>query len=305
MLVGQLTSAELERRLVGSGLAIRTGPVAFRLRSQLPAVREFIALGYADHPVLGEEEFCDHPVELNRVGGLRRWVRPQVRVHHDHQPIFEPMPLGHETPLLEWALNWCVSAHAHQYVVIHAAAIERNGRAAVLPAPPGSGKSTLCAALVHRGWRLLSDELALLSLEDGSLHALARPVSLKNQSIDIIQRFEPSATFSRRTHDTAKGTVALMKPLQDHVRRVDEPARPAWLVFPRWEAGAPPVFTPRARPAALMALSRNIFNFGITGREGFHALVDTLSTCACFDFRYGQLDDAVKAFDALSQLPTT
>jgi predicted ATPase len=29
----------------------------------------------------------------------------------------------------------------------------------ILPAPPGSGKSTLCAALVTRGWRLLSDEL--------------------------------------------------------------------------------------------------------------------------------------------------
>lgn len=303
MLVGQLAAAELDRRLAGDGLAVRTGPVAFRLRSELPAVRDFVALAYADHPVLGDDDFCDHPVELNRVRGLRRWVRPQVRVRHDHQPIFEPMPLGHETPLLEWALNWCVSAHAHQYVVIHAAAIERQGRAVILPAPPGSGKSTLCAALVHRGWRLLSDELALLSLDGGALHGLARPVSLKNQSIDIIQRFEPSASFSRRTHDTAKGTVALMKPLADHVRRVDEPARAAWLVFPRWESGAPPRFTPRARPAALMALSRNIFNFGITGRAGYRRLVETLDGCTCFDFRYGELDEAVQAFEALSQLP--
>lgn len=304
MLVGQLATAELDRRLTGDGLAVRTGAVAFRLRSDLPAVRDFVAMAYADHPLLGEADFCDYPVELNRARGLRRWVRPQVRVRHDHQPIFEPMPLGHETPLLEWALNWCVSAHAHHYVVIHAAAIEREGRAVILPAPPGSGKSTLCAALVHRGWRLLSDELALLSLHDGALHALARPVSLKNQSIEIIQRFEPSAAFSRRTHDTAKGTVALMKPLAEHVRRAGEPAQPAWLVFPRWEAGAPARFTPRQRPAALMALSRNIFNFGIAGREGYRQLIDTLSRCSCFDFRYGQLDEAVRAFDALSQLPS-
>jgi HprK-related kinase A len=301
MLVGQLTSAELGQRLVGDGLAIRTGPVAFRLRCELPAVRDFIAMAYAEHPVLEASDFCDHPVELRRVKGLRHWVRPQIRVHHDHAPIFEPMPLGHETPLLEWALNWCVSAHAHQYVVIHAAAIERDGRAIIMPAPPGSGKSTLCAALIHRGWRLLSDELALLSLEDGAIHALARPVSLKNQSIDIIQRFEPRAVLSSRTHDTAKGTVALMKPLAEHVHRADEHAQAAWVIFPRWVAGRPPTFTARPKASALMALSRNIFNFGISGREGYRRLVDTLNACACSDFVYGQLDEAVRAFEAMAE----
>jgi hypothetical protein len=40
--------------------------------------------------------------------------------------------------------------------------LERGGRALLLPAPSGSGKSTLCAGLAFNGWRLLSDELALL-----------------------------------------------------------------------------------------------------------------------------------------------
>jgi predicted ATPase len=32
--------------------------------------------------------------------------------------------------------------------------VERDGHALILPAMPGSGKSTLTAALVQRGWRL-------------------------------------------------------------------------------------------------------------------------------------------------------
>lgn len=300
MLVGQLPPAELKRRLAGDGLAVRTGPVSFRLASDAPGIAEFVTLAYADHPVLGERDFCDNPIALRRVGGLRRWLKPQVRVHHDGAPIFEPLPLAHAAPLLEWALNWCVSTHALQFLVIHAATLERDGHALILPAPPGSGKSTLCAALLHRGWRLMSDELTLLSLADGRLHALARPVSLKNRSIDIIQAFEPGAVFSRRTHDTAKGTVALMKPPAEHVRRVAETALPAWLVFPRWVAEAPAQLSPRGKPESLLDLSRQAFNFGAAARQGYQQLLGAIDRCECFDFSYGQLDDAVRTFDGLS-----
>ena len=65
---------------------------------------------------------------------------------------------------------------------------------------PGSGKSTLAAGLVYRGgWRLLSDELALLSLGDGAVSALPKPISLKNESIAIMKRFAPGASFSRES----------------------------------------------------------------------------------------------------------
>lgn len=299
MNVGQLTSAELGRRLVGAGLGIRTGPFGLRIRSDVAAVHAGVALLYADYPLIDEQGFCDHAIELRRPAGLRRWLRPQVRIYHDHAPIFEAMPLGHALPLLEWALNWCISAHAHQYLVLHAATIERDGLAAILPAPPGSGKSTLCAALIHRGWRLLSDELALLSLADGSLHALARPVSLKNRSIEIIGGYASGSVFSAASHDTAKGTVAHLKVPQEHLARVQQTARPAWVVFPRWVADAAPQLLPRGKPETLLAVSRNAFNFGLSGREGFHALADAVTASDCYDFSYGRLDDAVEVFDGL------
>ena len=300
MLVSQLTAVELRRRLAGDGLGLRTGPIAFRLRTDVAAVVEGLQTLYADYPVVGDDGFCDHALDVHRVRGLRRWVRPQVRASHDHAPIFEPMPLGHAAPLLEWAMNWCVSAHAHQYLVMHAAVIERDGRAAILPAPPGSGKSTLCAALIHRGWRLMSDELALLAPAEGTLHALARPVSLKNASIDIIGRFAPGAVFGRAAHDTAKGTIAQLKAPVDHVRRVAEAARPRWVIFPRWMAGAPTTLVPRGKPETVMAISRNLFNFGISGRPGYQALLEAITASDCFDFSYSHLDDAVRVFEALA-----
>ena len=81
--------------------------------------------------------------------------------------------------MLEAGLNWCIGNLAHQYLVIHSATLERGGRALLMPAPPGSGKSTLCAALITRGWRLLSDEFALVDPATGLLVPVPRPVALK------------------------------------------------------------------------------------------------------------------------------
>ncbi len=301
MNVGELTSAELGRRLVGAGLGIRTGPFGLRVRSEIDSVQAGIALLYHHHPLVPDGAFCDFSIELHRPRGLRRWVRPQVQLLHDRAPAFEPMPQGHALPLLEWALNWCISSQAHQYLVLHAAAIERDGLAAILPAPPGSGKSTLCAALIHRGWRLLSDELALLSLADGSLHALARPVGLKNRSIEIVRGYVAEAVIGAPSHDTSKGTVAHLRPPSAHVARMHERARPAWVIFPRWQADAPARLVPRSRPETVLAISRQAFNFGITGREGFDALAGTVAASDCYDFSYGHLDDAVDVFDTLAR----
>jgi HprK-related kinase A len=301
MNVGELSRTELHQRLVGPGLGIRTGPFTFRIRTAIGDVREGIRLLYQDYALVHSDDFCDYAIELRRPSGLRRWVKPQVSFYFDHAPLFEPMPIGHAMPLLEWALNWCISSHAHQYLILHAAAIERDGLAAILPAPPGSGKSTLCAALIHHGWRLLSDELALLSLTDGSIHALARPVSLKNRSIAVMREYVPGAVFSALSHDTAKGTVAHLKVPGEHLGRMREVARPGWVIFPRWVADAPPLLVPRGKPDTFMAISRQAFNIGVAGREGFNVLADAVTASDCYDFSYGRLDDAVAVFDALAR----
>jgi HprK-related kinase A len=116
------------------------------------------------------------PAELRR----REDRRPQVLFRLDGVVPFRSLPLRHAVPIFEWGLNWCIVSRANNYLIIHAAAIEKGGHVAIMPGVPGSGKSTLTAGLVNRGWRLLSDEMALISLTDGSVTPLVRPISLEN-----------------------------------------------------------------------------------------------------------------------------
>ncbi|UMR32056.1 HprK-related kinase A [Massilia sp. MB5] len=204
--VGSLARAELAAQLAGTGIRLRTGAFTTCLHSAIPSLAEGIALLYADYPLLTADDFADFHLQLVRPLNARRWIKPQVKLLYDRRSIFKPLPLDQAFPMFEWGLNWCVSSRANRYLIVHAAVVEKGGRALILPAPPGSGKSTLCAALVGRGgWRLLSDELTLLRLDDGLLHPLPRPVSLKNASIEIIARYVPQAVTEPPRHRYREG----------------------------------------------------------------------------------------------------
>ena len=300
----QLSSTDLRERLRDSGIWLRTGPFSLRIRSRVPGVAAGLADLYGQFEVRhARESFADFHVSVNAPSPLRRWVRPQVNFSFDGQLPFKPLPYNQAYPMLEWGLNWCVSMHSHQYLIIHAAVVEKNGGAAILPAPPGSGKSTLTAGLVLSGWRLLSDELTLIDRKTGLIHPLPRPVSLKNQSIPVIRAFSAGAFINRASHDTAKGTVAHMRPPTESVRRQYEPAQPAWVIFPKWTAGAATLLTPRSAAQTFMFLAQNAFNYSHLGVDGFQVGTRLIDQAACYDFEYSQLDEAVRAFDRLADTP--
>ena len=299
MKIADLTPAALADRLRAPGITLQTADFSVHLQTDIDCVSEGIGLLYQDYPLADNSDFADFHVSLKRAGGIRRWIRPQVQFLYDGKSTFKPLPLDQAFPMLEWGLNWCVSSHANGYLIIHAAVIERNGFAAILPAPPGSGKSTLCAALIQRGWRLLSDELALIRPADGRLVPLPRPVSLKNASIDIMRAFASDAVFSRKVSDTMKGTVAHMKPAAEHVLRANQTAQPAWIVFPKYEAGAAATLTPVSRASAFMRVADNAFNYSLLGVTGFDCLANVVEQSHCYDFCYSSLDDAIATFAAL------
>jgi hypothetical protein len=88
------------------------------------------------------------------------------------KPFDDPFDL---VAVLELDLYHLVAERAAPGWLLHAAALERDGRAIVLAGPSGAGKTTLSLALVARGWRIATEEMVLI---DTSLavRGLARPL---------------------------------------------------------------------------------------------------------------------------------
>jgi len=299
MKLGDLSLGQLRQRLADNDLVLRTGPFVTRVHSSLPLIADGLQRLYADF-LLDEGEFNDFHVRVGAPTGFRRWLRPQINFWYDDHSPFKPLPANHAFALLEWGLNWCVAGHAHHYLMLHAAVLEKNGRAVVLPGDPGAGKSTLTAALMLSGWRLLSDEITLIDRDDGMLVGLARPVSLKNASIDVIQRAFPDAVIGAPAHDTHKGTVAHVRPSADSVARVNEKARPAWVIFPRWKQGSTARLSHHSRADAMLHTASHAFNYSLLGGLGFELNAALMDACTCYDFEYSNLDDALKTFAELA-----
>jgi HprK-related kinase A len=136
-------------------------------------------------------------------------------------------------------------------------------------------------------------------VSDGKLIPLPRPVSLKNQSIDIIQNYEPGAIFSRKVSDTIKGTVAHMKAPTDSINRAAETAQAAWVIFPKYQAGASVLLETLPRSRAFIRIADNAFNYSLLGVRGFEAMASVIDSALCYDFTYSNLDDAIETFAAL------
>lgn len=301
MKVAELTTSEIRSHLQSDfGLNLRLGTFTVRLHSNLPDLPRLLGHLYAEYPLTPETDYADFHIRINWEGIVRRFFRPQVQFWIDEETPFSPFPADTALPFLEWGLNWCVAMRAHQYLMLHSAVLEKNNKALLLPAWPGSGKSTLCAALCHRGWRLLSDEFALVRPISFALVPFPRLIPLKNESIAIIRAFAPEAIMGPEYPKTRKGTVCHVRPPVDSIERAEQTVQARWIIFPKFQTGAETGLQPLAKTRAFLKLADNSFNYEQIGLRGFETVAGLIDSCDCYLFQYSDLEQAMAQLNALA-----
>lgn len=287
----------VHQALSGPGLWFDYGAVSLHLRSDSMTLARQLKAVYRAFPLNQSGDWADLHVDIRRPSTLRRWLAPQVVFRCDGQAPFEPFPADSPLPLLEWGGNWLIGHRLHNLLLLHAGAVERDGLALILPALPGSGKSTLTAALSLRGWRLLSDEFGAYDTARGAFVPVLKPVALKNESIDVIRRFSPQAALGPEFPKTRKGTVAHLGADGNAYARRHEVARPGAVILPRWVHGSPTRLERITPERQFTSLAFNSFNYALLGDDGFCAVVNLVRRCPCWSLVYSELDSALEAID--------
>lgn len=297
MRLNELSVTELAARCGGPGIRFESGPFTVALRSDLPDFVATIRDCYGALPLLDGDRVAHFRVGVHRQKGWRGYFSSQAIFNFDGREPFAPYPLSHAFPLFEWGLNWCIATTAHNYLLLHSAVVERGGLAVILPAMPGSGKSTLCAAMVGRGWRLLSDEFGLIRSADGMVLPLPRAAPLKDGSIDVIRAFSPDSKLGPMYEKTRKGNVVHLFPPETSLARQHVPAVPSLVVFPKYKPSVDLEIKEQAPSEAFTRLVNNSFNYQVTGESGFRTLCDLVRTTRGLQLRYSDLDAAISRIE--------
>jgi len=305
MTAGHLPALTFASRIAAEGVVLRIPPITVRVRSDVRAFSLQLHDVYRDYELAADADIVDVDVRVLRTRGLRRWSSKEAQFIVDGTTPFEPFPIAHALPTFEWGLNWVFAQRTNVWLLLHAAAVERDGKALLLPAYPGSGKSTLAASLASRDWRLLSDEFGVVAGDGATVVPFVRPPAIKNAAIDVLREFAPNASFGPVIANTRKGTIAHMRVPRASLARGGEAAAIGLIAFPEFQAGAALSVARIGEADAFMRLAVHSFNYETLGVRAFHMVGDLVRSCPCHVLRYGHLADAHAALDGLARTAVT
>lgn len=269
--------------------ATELGPYAglghrFGVRCDHPGVAAYLEAAFATLA----DPAADSPPGWYALSG----IDDRLDLTYDGEVLAEDASARRAVGMLTWHVNRCaIDSATADHVVVHAAALARDGHVLMLPAAMEAGKTTLAAGLIDRGWAYLSDEAAALTRDGRRVRAYPKPLSVDPGSQHLLDDWAPpvpaDAPSSLRAGQwqvpatsRAGGRVVADGPL-------------GGIVLPRYEQGAETRLTPLARAVTVARVATCVFAWqGPQLRWRFEALASAVRRSRCAELVVGDLDAA-------------
>jgi hypothetical protein len=164
-----------------------------------------------------------------------------------------------------WDIHYSASQFVRSFLALHAGAASADGQGLLLPAPQETGKSTIVAALLQRGFNYLSDEVGALDPITRRMYPHPKLLHLDPDAVDLFPGLEGRLEDRKgRARSSIERTV---RP-SDLDAGVGGPAPVRWVVFMSRDRQGPPRLTPVARAEAVEQMAENAFNLYRYGDRG-------------------------------------
>lgn len=275
---------------------LQIGPAAFRIGSHWRAPIAALDDLYRDYP---KPEIPDFNVHLFAARPWRKFLRPAVHIGGDFTiPDAAPLPLAQGLLAAEMGMNLQMALAQRRYLLLHASAVERDGKAVLMTGISGAGKSTLAALLMARGWRLMGDEFVLIDPRTGAAHAFPRLISLKNQAIAVAQQAHPQGRFGPLLAGTPKGDIRHLVPDARAIAAMAEPASPSLILFPRF--GFDTAERPVLPSEAFVRLTQASTNYVHLAEPGFDALTRLVQSVPARAIDYPDTEAGIALVEGLA-----
>jgi len=186
--------------------------------------------------------------------------------------------------------SWAV-ANTRAYYVFHAGSVARDGKGILLPGRSRSGKTTLTAGLVKRGFRFLSDEIGIFERSSGQMVGYPRALFVRKDILCLLGLNESVGAWS----DDSCARIVSVTDLGGI--RASRGAEPAIIVAPRFRPDAATRLerlTPGSAVEVLVDAFCCLSRFKETGLD---LLIDLARRVPCYLLPFSDLDSALDAIE--------
>lgn len=292
--ISEYSRGELRTSLKEGTLLIHLGPFAQLISGASEPLLDFLQDTYRDcQAELYPSDVTDIYLSLRAPNMFRQYFRKQVVPDPGFDVPAVPLPISMAPLAFEMGLNLSVALKCCRFVTIHAGVVADDDGAIVMSAESGSGKSTLTAALIEQGYRLFSDEFALVDLESAALQAYPRPISLKEGTIPIVRELAGADWISPVVHGSPKGDIAYRRVRPSDIERSGEQALAKLIIFPEYDSGARPTKRRLNTAEAILRLIPASTNYGLLGEQAYRAIVRLFDNAVAYEISYSSTTQSV------------
>lgn len=204
-------------------------------------------------------------------------------------------------PLVK-GLVWQTAVSTHDFFLdIHAGVVGDEQFAYLFPAAPGSGKTTLTAALTHHGFEFFSDEVALLHGNQFLAEPVPLAICIKDTGMAALSRYYPQLT-DLMLHLRGDGKrVRYMPPPVEALPPMDTLRPVGAIFFPHYSPHQPTKLEPIKSIEALESLLQECLIVDTRlDREKILHLLTWIGNMPCYRLGVSDLDEAARLVKSIS-----
>lgn len=300
--LSKFSRRDLRQALKKGSFTLYLGPFAHLIQGASDPLLDYLQDTYRDALIeLEPSDVTDIHLNLDAPSLLRRFIRRQITPDPGFEVPAAPLPLSMAPLAFEMGLNLSVALKCCRFVTIHAGVVANEDGAIVMSGASGAGKSTLTAALMAQGYRLFSDEFALVSISDRLLHPYPRPISMKQETIPVIKELAGENHISPVISGTPKGNIAYRRARSDDIAAAQIPAKAQMILFPSFRSSATSEVRPLNTAEAIMNLIPASTNYTLLGEPAFQAMLELVEGVPAYEIRYGSLQQSLEIVASLKK----
>lgn len=219
----------------------------------------------------------------------------------DRVPVLTCKNLDQLAPIAK-GLVWQTAINTHQFFLdIHAGVVGDGRQCFVMPAPAGSGKSSLTLALVYHGFEYFSDEVALLHEPDFHAEPVPLATCIKDSGSKLVSRYYPQLE-KLQSHRRNDGKIVQYLPPDLSAIPPQGTKRPVGaIICPEYVEAGKTTLSPMSKVETLLVIMQDCLIVNTTlDRDKVANMLQWLERTPCYRLITTDLEKAVQSVQQLS-----